>query len=71
METGQRAWSRITIEVDVAHDGDPELVAEHLALEVEHVIARAAGVDVMDGPNATAEVRSPGDELSARLPAWT
>lgn len=66
----ERTWTRITLEVDVAHDGDAEAVAEHLAVELEAIIRRAPRITVMDGPSTRAEVVRPGDELSAALPAW-
>lgn len=67
---GQRTWSRLTLTIDLAHDGDPQVVGEHLALELVAVVDRSDRIDVMDGPDVTAAVVEPGDELSERLPAW-
>jgi hypothetical protein len=42
----------------------------HLALELEALIDRSARIDLLDGPDVRAELVSPDDALSARLPAW-
>ena len=49
METknGLRTWSRITLVVDVAHDADLDTLEECLALEVETLVERTAGVGLM------------------------
>jgi hypothetical protein len=70
---GQRTRSRITLTIDIAHDGDPRVLGEHLALELEAIVDRSDRIDVVDGPRADAEVIQPGDELSARSsagPQW-
>ena len=55
-----RPWSRLTIQVDVAHDGDLEDLEEVLALEVEAMILRMPGVGLMD-LQTSAVVVEPGD----------
>jgi hypothetical protein len=65
---GQRAQSRILLAVDVIHDGDPEVLGRHLAVEIEALV-EAWGHDVGDGVTVDAVVGvRPGDELSQRLP---
>lgn len=68
---GQRTSSYITIRIGVIHDGPGDLVAQHLALELEAVVDRVDSLDLAD----CAEVRkvkvlSEGDEFSKHLPAW-
>jgi hypothetical protein len=67
---GQRTATTITLTVAVAHDGNPEQLAEQLARELYWIVDRHPGIDVMDGPYEKVTKTSPGDELSAKLPAW-
>jgi len=69
--TGARTWSRVTVTVDVAHDGAPAEIGDHLGLVLTDAIGRQEGVDLLDGPDVTASVIDAGDERSGRLPAWS
>lgn len=64
---GERAHSVIVLRVDVVHDGPGRLLGEHLAVEVEQVLARW-GNDVDDVRVDDVEVVHPGDRVSRSLP---
>jgi hypothetical protein len=64
---GQRATTRITLEVEAGHDGPAQVLGDHLAAEVDALLNRW-GADsgcVVVHVEAIAE----GDSLSPRLPA--
>lgn len=63
---GQRTGSRITIEAVVAHDGSSEVLAGHLAVEIESLVEQW-GCTLMD-LSWDGTVVHEGDRLSPDLP---
>jgi len=66
---GRRAHSRITLVVNVYHDGDPWILGRHLMVELDALIEAWGNVVADMAEVASVEVLSPGDDVSAKLPA--
>jgi hypothetical protein len=63
----RRTHSHITLRTEVTHDGDPQVLGEHLCVEVCALLDRW-GHDCDSTVVDSAEIMLPGDDLSRHLP---
>ena len=65
---GKRALSRITLDIDVIHDGEARFLGAHVAVEIDALLERW-GAHCESVAVTTVHIVHRGDQLSRDLPA--